>query len=352
MSTMVEEFIADLGDDLQDDESEGEEILSEEAQKQQQQQQELEEKMKVEIDTLKYNNVKEIAHLLRSQKLRTLISKIDERMKVERKEGILGPAEEDPEYQMIVDSNTIILEITHEIAVVHKFIRDHYAKKFPELESLVVNPLDYAQVVKRIANETDMTAVQLQDILPAATVMIVSLTASTTSGSKLPREQMDKIVEACEEVIALDDARIKILDFVQTRMSIIAPNLTLILGSSISAQLMGQAGGLRSLANMPSGQLALLGINRKVLSGFSTATTLVHTGYIYNSEIVQKSSTVVEREGGEIGREQSDLGCPGGWLQRMSGRFRRPPVTRRDREEVGKASGTATRQAGQTAAGS
>ncbi len=38
--------------------------------------------------------------------------------------------------------------------------------KFPELESLVHHPMDYARVVKKIGNEMDMTLIDLEDILP------------------------------------------------------------------------------------------------------------------------------------------------------------------------------------------
>ncbi len=35
----------------------------------------------------------------------------------------------------------------------HKFIKDHYNLKFPELESLILQPIDYAKVVKLLGNE-------------------------------------------------------------------------------------------------------------------------------------------------------------------------------------------------------
>jgi U4/U6 small nuclear ribonucleoprotein PRP31 len=42
------------------------------------------------------------------------------------------------------------LELGEEMSIVHKFIRDNYAKRFPELESIVTSPVDYANAVKRI----------------------------------------------------------------------------------------------------------------------------------------------------------------------------------------------------------
>ena len=40
------------------------------------------------------------------------------------------------------------------IRQVHKYVRDIYVAKFPELEQLVLNPLDYVLVVRVIQNET------------------------------------------------------------------------------------------------------------------------------------------------------------------------------------------------------
>ena len=45
-------------------------------------------------------------------------------------------------------------------------MQDKYRLKFPELESLVHHPIDYARVVKAISNEMDITLVDLEDILP------------------------------------------------------------------------------------------------------------------------------------------------------------------------------------------
>ena len=43
--------------------------------------------------------------------------------------------------------------------------------KFPELESLVHHPMDYARVVQKIGNEMDMTLIDLEDILPQVSAL-------------------------------------------------------------------------------------------------------------------------------------------------------------------------------------
>jgi len=98
-------------------------------------------------------------------------------------------------------------------------------------------------------------------------------------------------MEACDITLELDNARRKIVEFVETRMTKIAPNLTVMLGSNIAAKLMSICGGLINLSKMPSGNVQLLGSNqnRKSLSGFSSAAIRTNAGFIYDCDIIQKT---------------------------------------------------------------
>jgi hypothetical protein len=51
-----------------------------------------------------------------------------------------------------VQANNLSVDVDNEILVVHKFIRDHYALKFPELEQLVQDPQMYVRAVRALAN--------------------------------------------------------------------------------------------------------------------------------------------------------------------------------------------------------
>lgn len=70
------------------------------------------------------------------------------------------------------------------IAIIHKFTKNKYQKRFPELDSLIVGELEYLMAVKELGNDLDRIKnnEQLQQILTQATIMIVSVTASTTQG--------------------------------------------------------------------------------------------------------------------------------------------------------------------------
>jgi U4/U6 small nuclear ribonucleoprotein PRP31 len=96
-----------------------------------------------------------------------------------------------------------------------------------------------------------------------------------------------KTVEACDRALTLDTAKKKVLDFVESRMGYIAPNLSAIVGSAVALKLMGAAGGLGALAKMPACNVQLLGAKRKNLAGFSTATSQFRVGYLEQTEVFQ-----------------------------------------------------------------
>ena len=73
---------------------------------------------------------------------------------------------------------------------------------------------------------------------------------------------------------------------------VLLSNFPEILVSQLSFLLAGVAGGLTNLSKMPACNVLLLGNQRKVLGGFSQVTALPHTGFIYNSSLVQETSPV------------------------------------------------------------
>lgn len=231
-------------------------------------------------------SVKSVAKLKDSKQLNDVLSGIEE-FGNQTRDRVFGPVEVDPEYQLIVEANNLTAEIDNEVNIIHKYVRDLYAKRFPELESLVPNALDYIRTVELLGNDLEASKVDLTDILPPATKMVVSVTASTTQGEKLEEEEIERLMEACQTVTDLLDAKFKIFQYVESRMTFIAPNLSVIVGASTAAKLMGSAGGLTSLSKMPACNVLLLGSQKKTLSGFSSAAILPHTGHIYFSEFIQ-----------------------------------------------------------------
>jgi U4/U6 small nuclear ribonucleoprotein PRP31 len=70
-------------------------------------------------------------------------------------------------------------------------------------------------------------------------------------------------------------------------MTVIAPNLSVILGAPIAAKLLGLAGGLANLANMPACNVSILGSHR--VSNIETDVNAPpRVGHIYECDLIQQ----------------------------------------------------------------
>lgn len=182
-------------------------------------------------------------------------------------EGILEHSEE---YQLIVRANNLAVEVENEITLVHKFIRDHYNARFPELDTVIPRAWEYVRAVEALGNPDDLSAPKegssLESLLPRELVVPISIAASTTSGKKLSDQEWEKVQEGCKVVYELARVTRLILEYVESRMSFIAPNLSALVGSNVATKLLGVAGGLTALSKIPACNIQVLGAAAKKAS--------------------------------------------------------------------------------------
>ncbi|KZT20768.1 Nop domain-containing protein [Neolentinus lepideus HHB14362 ss-1] len=234
------------------------------------------------------DDVGKIAKLDGSKRMKDILKEIEKYQSApSTATSITMAAHENPEYNLIVQANNLSVDVDNEILLVNKFIRDHYAAKFPELEQLVTDPAMYIRAVRALGNSEDPTKVDLAGVLPPAVIMSVLVTATTTSGQSLTEEQFATVQRACDLADRLEETRKKIFMYVSSRMNVLAPNLSAIVGTTTAAKLLGVAGGLSGLAKMPACNVHLLGAQKKIAAGFSSATQRRHTGFVFQSEVVQ-----------------------------------------------------------------
>lgn len=256
------------------------------------------------------SNVRDVAKLHSSKRLKNVLERIGEFSgKARKAEELKGPVEADPEYMLIVEANNLTAEIDEEMVNLHKLAREKYSKRFPELDTLVVQPLDYLQTAKELGNNLEQTKNNpiLEQFLSQATIMVISVTASTTQGTNLSEEDLAMVTEAADIAVSLNKNKAEVLVYVESRMAFVAPNLSKIVGASTAAKLMGAAGGLTALSKMPSNNIALLGQTKKTLSGFSQQSTLPHTGFIYYSPVVQDLPPDIRRKTSRLLSSKSAL---------------------------------------------
>lgn len=141
---------------------------------------------------------------------------------------------------------------------------------------------------------------RLNQILTPATVMVVSVSASTSQGQPLTQQELERVLEACSMARELNEMKSEIFEFVESRMSLIAPNLSVLVGASVAAKLMGVAGGLTKLSMMPACNIQVLGASKKTSTGFSSTAMLPHTGFIFYSDYVQGYPSDLRRKAAKL----------------------------------------------------
>ncbi|GLB33641.1 putative nop domain-containing protein [Lyophyllum shimeji] len=190
-------------------------------------------------------DVTKVAKLEGSKKMIDILNEIEKYQQNPSTAAAMAlPAHTNPEYNLIVQANNLSVDVDNEILVVHKFIRDHYAPKFPELEQLVSDPTMFIRSVRVLGNHEDPTKVDLAGILPPA----------RWSGPVTSLIGLKKLAKKFS-----------------------------------SAKLLGVAGGLNGLAKMPACNVHLLGAQKKIAAGFSSVTQRRHTGFIFQSDLVKQT---------------------------------------------------------------
>lgn len=190
-------------------------------------------------------------------------------------------------FKLIEKTNEYLRKIQPEIQLVHKVARDLYLHRFEELESIILNPVDFAKVILVIGNETKIeNAQQKLSWLSNSAILSITVAFSATRGTTLSQTSFEKVKEACNQIVFLDIQRQSLIRFLETRMHLIAPNTMALVGPQICAKLIASAGGIKELSRTPAGNIQVLGSQRKSLHAQSMATAKLHRGHLGDSPMV------------------------------------------------------------------
>lgn len=204
----------------------------------------------------------------------------------------------DPQYQLISKANAFSASIDDHMVDLHKRIRDIYHHRFPELETLLPDPLEYTKTVSVIGNgpmdkirdlsTTNDNALKrpLNTILSRPKLMTVTVEATSTRGQPLPSDRLTSVQTSCAQMLHLESAKYQIQAYVESRMQRFCPNLTALIGSHTAAQLLTARGGLTGLAQTRAANIPSIGSKRFAASGLATNTGIRNQGALYQSELI------------------------------------------------------------------
>lgn len=238
------------------------------------------------IDMNSVNDVTKFSKL--ATKLRPIMESIDDFMsKMISKKN---------EYDFLIKTNNLTLEITNEQTMLHSFVKTHYQKRFPALESLLPDVIEYAKTVKILQNDIDNKEADLP-FLSKEKKLVIAMDAidAKTKTVALTEQELEKVISACDLLIELQEDKSKIEHYMASRLAAFAPNLSAIVGPHTAAQLMSSVGGLAELVATPSCNIAALGNKRTVGIGLGYSG-IRQQGYLFYSDLIQQVPDSLKRK--------------------------------------------------------
>lgn len=203
------------------------------------------------------------------------------------------------EYAFILRINELSHDIREEVSDLDSIIKSQYKLIFPELETLIKNPVDYVKVVQLIQGNLHLVKEfesQLQTILPNEKVLLVLMAAlqqekknGDDNDSKADVNWQD-ISALCDNLLQLEGLTLQLNTFISAKLLKFAPNVTVLIGPIATSQLLLAVGSLKQLAQTPSCNIPSLGMKEMsttTVSNNVTHNTRRNTGYLYHTPIVQ-----------------------------------------------------------------
>ena len=209
---------------------------------------------------------------------------------------------------MIIQSISLIDQLDKDINTFSMRLREWYSFHFPELVKLVNDNYLYAKLVKVIGNrkdaqqEEETLQEQIEAVIQDEAVASAIINAMKSSmGMEISQIDFENIQTFAVKVVNLAEYRRKLLTYLQSKMSAVAPNLSTLIGEMVGARLISHAGSLVSLAKYPASTVQILGAEKALFRALKSRGKIntPKYGLIFHSTFIGKAG---QKNKGRISR--------------------------------------------------
>lgn len=204
---------------------------------------------------------------------------------------------------MIIQAVALLDQLDKDVNTFAMRVKEWYGWHFPELGKVVTDNLMFAKLAKRLGNKSSVSEKDLPDmaeILSDDSLAKDVLNAARVSmGTDLSEIDMANINRFADRVIALVKYRTSLADYLHNKMSVVAPNLSHIVGDVVGARLISHAGSLTNLAKAPASTIQILGAEKALFRALKTKGKTPKYGLLFHSSFIGKAKP---RDKGRISR--------------------------------------------------
>ncbi len=183
-------------------------------------------------------------------------------------------------------------------------VREWYSWHFPELIRIVSENQQYARLAlfigdKKRLSDDDLHSVAEQVNDDAHIAQSIIDAAKVSMGQDLSVSDMENVTAFASNVISLANFRKTLHNYLVSKMAVVAPNLTTLIGEVVGARLISHAGSLTSLSKYPASTLQILGAEKALFRALKTKGNTPKYGLIYHSSFIGRAG---QKNKGRISR--------------------------------------------------
>jgi len=219
-----------------------------------------------------------------------------------------NPARSD---NMIIQSIALLDQMDKDLNTFAMRVREWYSWHFPELKDIVKDNYMFARCAALIQdkgslftssaeeedNDGNGDSEMKEDKLPGLIEIVgdpelaktIVAAARTSMGMDCSVVDMVNIVNFTQRMIKLAEYRKQLAMYLSDKMTIVAPNLSALIGDTVAARLISKAGSLTNLAKAPASTVQILGAEKALFRALKTKGNTPKYGLIYHSTFIGRA---------------------------------------------------------------
>ncbi len=181
-------------------------------------------------------------------------------------------------------------EIDKSINMVAMRLREWYTLHFPSLSDLIEDHETLARIITLSGNKTEIDSDLLEKAGVSDELAARVLDSSVTDiGAPFSKRDVTAITSLAELILTMHSQRKELEEYITNLMQSVAPNMTALAGSMVSARLISLAGSLKDLARKPSSTIQIYGAEKALFRSMKTKATPPKHGVIFQVPLIHSA---------------------------------------------------------------
>lgn len=165
-------------------------------------------------------------------------------------------------------------------------MKEWYGLHFPELENVVDSIEGYARIVLT-GRRSDLTAESFEKAgFQSQKTEMLLVAASKSRGGEISDKSLEMVQSMAEQMISFYNLRRGLEEMIENEMGKIAPNLSVILGTSLSARMLARIGSMKRMATLPASTIQVIGAERALFRSLKTGSDPPKHGLLFQHPLV------------------------------------------------------------------